>query len=223
MKFDILKKIKPSHIIVFVAGSISTILFNLVVNKEPFKIDSDSISALANVGTFLVALIAALQVNKWLNSKINDTAFKQTVSILEIIEGFHGKLHPLTSSISDIMSLEYPKQEHDKIKIEKAKICINEMHSLGTAFIMKIRTLRHWKVNLTNNALLYLSLLEKELIELMKNSQLVLEHVQNNNTPVSNELTMNINTNYLKISATIIQLTSFSYDEIFDKDSLHHP
>ncbi|MCE9891452.1 hypothetical protein LZ634_22565, partial [Kluyvera intermedia] len=204
-------------------GSISTILFNLVVNKDPFKIDSDSISALANVGTFLVALIAALQVNKWLNSKINDTAFKQTVSILEIIEGFHGKLHPLTSSISDIMSLEYPKQEHDKIKIEKAKICINEMHSLGTAFIMKIRTLRHWKVNLTNNAHLYLSSLEKELIELMKNSQLVLEHVQNNNTPVSDELTMNINTNYLKISATIIQLTSFSYDEIFDKDSLHHP
>ena len=57
----------------------------------------------------------------------------------------------------------------------------------------------------------------------MKNSQLVLEHVQNNNTPVSDELTMNINTNYLKISATILQLTSFSYDEIFDKDSLHHP
>ena len=121
------------------------------------------------------------------------------------------------------MSLEYPKQEHDKIKIEKAKTCINEMFSLGTAFMMKIKTLQHWKVNFTNNGHLYLSSLEKELIELMKNSQLVLEHVQNNNTPVSDELTMNINTNYLKISATILQLTSFSYDEIFDKDSLHHP
>lgn len=85
MKFDILKKINSNTLVAFAVGVLFTILFNLVVNKDPFKIDSDTISALANVGTLLVAMIAALQVNKWLNSKINDTAFKQSQLIIEAI------------------------------------------------------------------------------------------------------------------------------------------
>ncbi|HFK4065574.1 TPA: hypothetical protein ACG1UU_002997 [Kluyvera ascorbata] len=85
MKFDIRKKINSNTIISFAAGVIFTILFNLVVNKEPFKIDSDSISALANVGTFIVALMAALQVKRWLDGKVNEAAFKQSQLIIEAI------------------------------------------------------------------------------------------------------------------------------------------
>ena len=89
MKFDIRKKINSNTLVAFAVGVIFTILFNLVVNKEPFKIDSDSISALANVGTFLVAMAAALQVKKWLDGKVNEAAFKQTQNILESISKIH--------------------------------------------------------------------------------------------------------------------------------------
>lgn len=53
----------------------------------------------------MVALIAALQVKKWLDDKVNDAAFNKTVNILEIIERFHSKLQSLTSSINNIMNL----------------------------------------------------------------------------------------------------------------------
>ncbi|MDU3914346.1 hypothetical protein [Kluyvera ascorbata] len=89
MKFEILKKINSNTIISFAAGVIFTILFNLVVNKEPFKIDSDGISALANVGTFIVALMAALQVKRWLDGKVNEAAFKQSQLIIEAISKIH--------------------------------------------------------------------------------------------------------------------------------------
>lgn len=89
MRFDPLKKINNNTLVAFSVGVIFTILFNLIVNKEPFKVDSDSISALANVGTFLVAMVAALQVKKWLDGKVNEAAFKQTQLILEAISKIH--------------------------------------------------------------------------------------------------------------------------------------
>lgn len=152
-RIEDIRIIKTSHIIIFVSGIISTTIFNLLVNKEPFKIDSDSISALANVGTFLVALIAALQVKKWLDNKINERAFKQCDKIIDIIENSHKDIAPLFQQFSEMKRLvamvgpvELDQKEKDKIDKNTISVDI-----FCNTLSMNIGMLDIWKVQLTEN------------------------------------------------------------------------
>jgi len=212
-------KFNLSHVAGFFVGVVITVIFNWIVFKDPKRITAPGVAALVAICTFTLALWSAFKVENWLKSKVNDEAFNRTLKILELIEGFHGMLQPLTSSISDIMSSEYQRDDQDKLKKEKTRVCINEIYSLGSSFMMKIKTLQYWNVKFTDDASIYLSTIQKELIDLVKNCELILQHVEINSTPVNDELRNNANTNYLKISAAIIQITSLSYDEIFNKDS----
>lgn len=154
MKFEILKKINSNSIISFTAGVIFTILFNLVVNKEPFKINSDSISSLANVGTFVVALMAALQVRKWLDGKKKETGFNHTVKILELIEKSHEDIEPLLKQFSNIKNavkmmgdINFTVEEKTKLKEN-----INKVDMFCNRLVMSLGMLKYWNMELSSDS-----------------------------------------------------------------------
>ncbi|HHH1753419.1 TPA: hypothetical protein ACPY81_001315 [Yersinia enterocolitica] len=86
-----MKKLKfyLSHILFFFFGVMVTVVLLWVLYKDPTRITAPALAALTAMCTFLLALWSAFKVNEWLNSKINDAAFKQTEKILESISKIH--------------------------------------------------------------------------------------------------------------------------------------
>ncbi|HDL7335442.1 TPA: hypothetical protein PXN07_000646, partial [Yersinia enterocolitica] len=80
-KFDF----RLSHILFFFFGVMVTVVLLWVLYKDPTRITAPALAALTAMCTFLLALWSAFKVNKWLNSKVNDAAFKQTEKIIETI------------------------------------------------------------------------------------------------------------------------------------------
>ncbi|WPU21430.1 hypothetical protein RI049_15230 [Cedecea neteri] len=149
MKNKIIKMISTNNIVAFATGVIFTIFFNLIVNKEPFEINSDSVSALANVGTFLVALIAALQVKKWLNSKINETAFKKSEEFISELTKFNYRLSVALNCIKSISDMQ---SDEDFISFKEELALLHglsykELESLFTS----IDLFNNWGIEFMNH------------------------------------------------------------------------
>lgn len=128
--------INTNNILVFSIGVVFTIFFNLIVNKEPFEINSDSISALANVGTFIVALVAALQVKKWLDNKINETAFNKSEEFITELSRFNYRISVVLNCLAKIPTIESDK-DYLSFKQELALlhgISDKELEDLFTSF-----------------------------------------------------------------------------------------
>ena len=155
MKIDILKKITTTTIIGFASGVVFTIFFNMIVNKDPFKVDSDSISSLANIGTFVVALFAALQVKKWLDNKVNETGFKQSEKIIEKISEItlslitiHGSLHMI-----DPRNLDCELNDNEIVNFHKQRLLTeNEnLSNLVAQLNMLAHTIHQWNVEISKD------------------------------------------------------------------------
>ncbi|HFG0488980.1 TPA: hypothetical protein ACGFTC_001566 [Yersinia enterocolitica] len=81
LKFDF----RLSHILFFFFGVMVTVVLLWVLYKDPTRITAPALAALTAMCTFLLALWSAFKVNKWLNNKVNDSAYKQTEKIIESI------------------------------------------------------------------------------------------------------------------------------------------
>lgn len=66
-----------------------TVVLLWILYKDPTRITAPALAALTAMCTFLLALWSAFKVNKWLNSKVNDSAYKQTEKIIESISKIH--------------------------------------------------------------------------------------------------------------------------------------
>lgn len=53
-----------------------TVVLLWILYKDPTRITAPALAALTAMCTFLLALWSAFKVNKWLNSKVNDSAYK---------------------------------------------------------------------------------------------------------------------------------------------------
>lgn len=84
-----------SHIIGFFIGVLVTIIINWLLFKDPKKITAPGVASLVAICTFSLALYSAYQVKKWLNSKINETAFKKSDEFLSILCEVNNKLAEL--------------------------------------------------------------------------------------------------------------------------------
>lgn len=74
-----------SHVIGFFVGIVVTVIFNWIVFKDPKRITAPGVATLVAMCTFTLALWSAFKVNKWLNSKINETAYKQAEISMELL------------------------------------------------------------------------------------------------------------------------------------------
>ncbi|HHH1497821.1 TPA: hypothetical protein ACPZSC_004261, partial [Yersinia enterocolitica] len=80
-----MKKLKfyLSHVLFFFFGVMVTVVLLWVLYKDPTRITAPALAALTAMCTFLLALWSAFKVNKWLNSKVNEKAFKRTEEFLD--------------------------------------------------------------------------------------------------------------------------------------------
>lgn len=213
---------KLSHVLWFFTGILVTVAFNWIVYKDPKRITAPGVSTLVAMSTFMLALWSAFKVNKWLNSKVNDAAFNQSLKVLEQIEVLHEKIQPVMNSMNKIIHIEGLTKE-DSANINDASMMINEIMVFGTSFFMKINTLRYWNIKFTDNAERLISELKKELMKLIRSSQSTIKFIEIEKFDNKKLLIEKITTSYFIISGKIEILTSLSYDEIFDKNSFTSP
>ncbi|WET13531.1 hypothetical protein P2W49_12530 [Yersinia intermedia] len=102
LKFDF----RLSHILFFFFGVMVTVVLLWVLYKDPTRITAPALAALTAMCTFLLALWSAFKVNKWLNSKVNDAAFKQTEKVLGYIENSNKVVDPIHRNFLNIKTME---------------------------------------------------------------------------------------------------------------------
>ncbi|WP_314419117.1 hypothetical protein [Pseudescherichia vulneris] len=122
-----------SHIIGFFIGVLITITINWLLFKDPKKITAPGVAALITMCTFSLALYSAYQVKKWLNSKINETAFKKTDDFISELCTINNKILEVIFLIKKL-ELMSKKEEYNKC-VEELFTCSLELKkSIMTAY-----------------------------------------------------------------------------------------
>ncbi|ELY6083888.1 hypothetical protein SNO26_003107, partial [Cronobacter sakazakii] len=78
-----LERVKLLHIKSLIVGVLLTEFITWLLFKNPKKITAPGLSATVAVCALLLAIYSAYQVKKWVNSKINEKAFKRSEELLE--------------------------------------------------------------------------------------------------------------------------------------------
>ncbi|HHH1914303.1 TPA: hypothetical protein ACPY4J_002995 [Yersinia enterocolitica] len=120
-----------------------------ILYKDPTRITAPALAALTAMCTFLLALCSALKVDEWLKNKINDSAYKQTESILEDI----ANLMIITEVVrKTIYNYADNKGTMDDLKKGKENLQAYNIKfiSLHESVNIKIKMLRHWNTKTTN-------------------------------------------------------------------------
>ncbi|HDM8089357.1 TPA: hypothetical protein PXN44_000127 [Yersinia enterocolitica] len=112
LKFDF----RLSHILFFFFGIVVTVIVLWILYKDPTRITAPALAALTAMCTFLLALWSAFKVNKWLNSKVNDSAYKQTEKILESISKIHFASRVILNDCKLIYKSDLISAVHSQIK-----------------------------------------------------------------------------------------------------------
>lgn len=122
-----------SHIIGFFTGILITIAINWITFKDPKEITAPGVASLVAICTFSLALYSAYQVKKWLDSKINETAFKKTDEFINELCTINNKIEELIFSIKKLRFAK-EKKEYEKA-IEDLYNCTLEIQkSIMTAY-----------------------------------------------------------------------------------------
>lgn len=66
-------------------GVFSLIILNFFINNNLINFTAPGVAAFVSLCTFTLALWSAYKVNRWMNSKINEKAFKKCEEIIETI------------------------------------------------------------------------------------------------------------------------------------------
>lgn len=152
LKFDF----RLSHILFFFFGVMVTVVLLWILYKDPTRITAPALAALTAMCTFLLALWSAFKVNKWLNSKVNDAAFKQTEKIIETIAEIMihiSKIKPNQLKVKKILNTIT-----NSVKEPIKNIC-NELKiidSLIDRLSIQINGLKYFNAELTKDGEAYL-------------------------------------------------------------------
>ncbi|WPO94196.1 hypothetical protein SFA32_14630 [Buttiauxella sp. HR94] len=210
-----------SHIIGFFVGVVITIIFNWIVFKDPKRITAPGVTSLVAMCTFALALYSATQLKLWLNSKINDKAFKQTEKVLEYIEGSNEAVDPIYQQYK-ILKKTINMYGVVKFDSDSSALLILNSQKLMTYcdnLTMSILMLKYWNVKLKEDSgkisdyIGYLRDINKEMLKL-----------QYTNDP--DEFKNNISLIGKKFNASFQSLESLlksSYDQLFDHSPKANP
>ncbi|HCD3049388.1 TPA: hypothetical protein NBM42_005773, partial [Klebsiella variicola] len=89
---EILNKLQPSHIAWLLAGVLLAEGFNWLLYKDIKRVTAPGLSSLVAVCALVLAIYSAFQVKKWMDNKVNETAFKKS-------EGFIDNLIQMNNNI----------------------------------------------------------------------------------------------------------------------------
>jgi hypothetical protein len=140
------ERVKLLHIKSLFVGVLLTEFITWLLFKNPKKITAPGLSATVAVCALLLAIYSAYQVKKWVNSKINEKAFKRSEELLEeflklmviLARLKYALLHVAkTEKLTEKNALTL-KEEINKIQ-EDYFICISNQ-------ILLIHSFSHWGI-----------------------------------------------------------------------------
>ncbi|WFX59774.1 hypothetical protein NFK08_07045 [Enterobacter roggenkampii] len=203
-----------SHVVGFFVGIVVTVIFNWVVFKDPKRITAPGVAALVAMCTFSLALWSAFKVEKWLNNKINDKAFKQTEKILEYYEDFSEIVSPLRLVLVEIETME--KMYGKFVMTEKQKKELNEhciiVSDYNDKITMSIIMLKYWKTSLTETGQEHANHLEDALRNFTMTAMTILD--KNKNPEFKNAI-QETSMFYMKSIIKLREILDLGYDEMF--------
>lgn len=168
-------KLNLSHVAGFFIGVVVTVAFNWIVFKDPKRVTASGVAALTAMCTFLLALWSAFKVNKWLNSKFNDAAFKQTEKILGYIESSFTEIRPLLDMIAKLSDTKISTYENEKKLIAEIKQKTESIETFCNNAVMSTYMLKYWDANLTKEGNILLDDFITKVRELLKKSITITE------------------------------------------------
>ncbi|EOV4167055.1 hypothetical protein ACONXC_001023 [Yersinia enterocolitica] len=171
LKFDF----RLSHILFFFFGVMVTVVLLWVLYKDPTRITAPALAALTAMCTFLLALWSAFKVNKWLNSKVNDAAFKQTEKVLGYIESSYTEIRPLLSMVAKLSQTGVSIYENEQNLIAEIKQKIESIEMFCNNTVMSTYMLKYWDANLTKEGDKLLDDFVTKVRELLKKSITITE------------------------------------------------
>lgn len=174
-----------------------TVVLLWVLYKDPTRITAPALAALTAMCTFLLALWSAFKVNKWLNSKVNDAAFKQTEKIIETIAEIMihiSKIKPnqlIVKNISNIIT----NSEKEPIK----NICneLKTIDSLIDRLSIQINGLKYFNAELTKDGEAYLDGINNIFNQYRKQIYELQTKVNGNNDLIDNDKIKEIDDCYM--------------------------
>ncbi|HHL2500527.1 TPA: hypothetical protein ACQ301_002576 [Yersinia enterocolitica] len=192
-KFDF----RLSHILFFFFGVMVTVVLLWVLYKDPTRITAPALAALTAMCTFLLALWSAFKVNKWLNSKVNDAAFKQTEKIIETIAEIMihiSKIKPnqlIVKKISKIIKIS------EKEPIENICNELKTIDSLIDRLSIQINGLKYFNAELTKDGEAYLDGINNIFNQYRKQIYELQKKVNGNNDLINNDKIKEIDDCYM--------------------------
>lgn len=192
-KFDF----RLSHILFFFFGVMVTVVLLWVLYKDPTRITAPALAALTAMCTFLLALWSAFKVNKWLNSKVNDAAFKQTEKIIETIAEIMihiSKIKPnqlIVKKISKIIKIS------EKEPIENICNELKTIDSLIDRLSIQINGLKYFNAELTKDGEAYLDGINNIFNQYSKQIYELQKKVNGNNDLINNDKIKEIDDCYM--------------------------
>ncbi|CQH51391.1 TPA: hypothetical protein PXM78_000652 [Yersinia enterocolitica] len=145
-----MKKLKfyLSHVLFFFFGVMVTVVLLWVLYKDPTRITAPALAALTAMCTFLLALWSAFKVNKWLNSKVNEKAFKRTEEFLDEMIHYNLSIAKIYY-ICDLLRKAKFEEFNDDIHLNKElNEYINEYFNVSLSIKVYENTFKHWGINL---------------------------------------------------------------------------
>lgn len=210
LKFDF----RLSHILFFFFGIMVTVVLLWVLYKDPTRITAPALAALTAMCTFLLALWSAFKVNKWLNSKVNDAAFKQTEKVLGYIENSNKVVDPIHRNFLNIKTMEsqFGLFKFNESGTKELIILSKNVDTYCDDLSMSIMMLKYWNSELSKqgNKFIYdfinsLRLISKMILNLPDTNDA--EEFKKNIIGIQDKF----NESFLKLSMVL----KFNYNELF--------
>jgi len=210
----ILNYFRLSHIAWFFSGVVITVVFNWIVFKDPKRITAAGVSTLIAASAFLLALWSAFKVNKWLNTKINDAAFNQTLKIVEHIEKYHEFMEPLRAQLAGLPKatriFDFHKFSEEEIK-ELNKNCQQAM-AFCDRLTISVTMLKYWNAGLSKIGESYINEITEEILSIIS----IAKSIPNQkNAHDYDETIKKASNNYLNSYEEIKKIASSNYDNSF--------
>ncbi|MFQ6258147.1 hypothetical protein ACLMPK_20755 [Yersinia enterocolitica] len=210
LKFDF----RLSHILFFFFGVMVAVVLLWVLYKDPTRITAPALAALTAMCTFLLALWSAFKVNKWLNSKVNDAAFKQTEKVLGYIENSNKVVDPIHRNFLNIKTMEsqFGLFKFNENGTQELIILSKNVDTYCDDLSMSIMMLKYWNSELSKqgNKFIYdfinsLRLISKMILNLPDTNDA--EEFKKNIIGIEDKF----NESFLKLSMVL----KFNYNELF--------
>lgn len=136
---EILNKLQPSHIAWLLAGVLLAEGFNWLLYKDIKRVTAPGLSSLIAVCALALAIYSAFQVKKWMDNKVNETAFKKSEGFIDNLIQMNNNIVYLTVYIQTLKmtdSNDAFEKVLDKISyhVESILIKTSETYAFSSTF-----------------------------------------------------------------------------------------